>query len=110
MQRRLQLASMVYNWWTDRGTDPASLAAHMLDGSVDALQDFISAPDAVKKAPHSEGAGISAGSLHCSSIPHRNAQTLSYDEFVQEYMAPNLPVMIEVLSFHWRCFHKVPMT
>lgn len=34
-------------------------------------------------------------------VPHRHAQTFSYDEFVRDFMAPNRPVMIQA------CFTKL---
>lgn len=50
LQRRLRIASFVYSFWTKQGTDPARLASRFLDGSVDALQIFISTNDS-KRIP-----------------------------------------------------------
>ncbi|BDA42235.1 2-oxoglutarate and iron-dependent oxygenase JMJD4 [Coccomyxa sp. Obi] len=125
--RRLQLASLVYNSWTGRGTDPASMAARLLDGSVDALEAFVSAANA---SPHDEveqgaaqkGLQSPAASAHgrdeepaahsepqssagrnCQSgIPRRHVDNLTYDAFVLEFMAPNLPVMIEGVTEGWQ--------
>lgn len=101
IRRRLRLASHVYNSWTARGTDPAALAAHLMDGSVEALEKFVTADhnsmhDGAQQAADSIENSFSAFSSQNTDIPRRHAEQLSYDEFVLEYMAPNLPVMIEV--------------
>ena len=95
----------------------------LLDGSVDALEAFVSAASArphddaeqgiaqtrleqsaaraqcgdEEAAAHS-GLQSSAGKTCQSSIPRRHVDNLTYDAFVLEFMAPNLPVMIEVWS------------
>ncbi len=116
--RRLQLASLVYNSWTGRGTDPASMAARLLDGSVDALEAFVCAANAspydeveqraAQKELQSPAASAPCGNEEAASsqssaerncqsgIPRRHMDNLTYDAFVLEFMAPNLPVMIEV--------------
>ncbi|CAL8468075.1 g7614 [Coccomyxa elongata] len=122
--RRLQLASLVYNSWTGRGTDPASMAARLLDGSVDALEAFVCAANASPHDKVEQGAAqkelqLPAASARCgneeaassqssaerncqSGIPRRHVDNLTYDAFVLEYMAPNLPVMIEGVTEGWQ--------
>ncbi len=113
VHRRLHLASLVYNRWTERGTDPAALAARLMDGSVDALEDFVTAaddslPEGTQQSAVSRGSSrepISGSSICNCDIPCRHANELSYDAFVLEYMAPNLPVMIEVRWVWWGAHH-----
>ncbi|KAK9901594.1 hypothetical protein WJX75_003934 [Coccomyxa subellipsoidea] len=107
IRRRLRLASHVYSSWTARGTDPAALAAHLMDGSVEALEEFVTADhnsmhDGAQQAADSIENFFSAFSSQNTDIPRRHAEQLSYDEFVLEYMAPNLPVMIEGATEGWQ--------
>ncbi|EIE20714.1 Clavaminate synthase-like protein [Coccomyxa subellipsoidea C-169] len=65
VHRRLHLASLVYNRWTERGTDPAALAARLMDGSVDALEDFVTAADDSLPEGTQQSAGVTEGWQAC---------------------------------------------
>ncbi|PNH01450.1 JmjC domain-containing protein 4, partial [Tetrabaena socialis] len=48
------------------------------------------------------GGGCAAPPLRYRQLPYRHADELSYDDFVLQYMAPNLPVVIRGATAGWR--------
>ncbi|KAK9826036.1 hypothetical protein WJX74_007138 [Apatococcus lobatus] len=131
-RHKLRTAALVYDVWTEKGKDVSGLAGRLTDGSVNALEAFLqpaSPPQTVhsafqghiaddiaastKVAPDSAGHEAMSGSVpykpfvnggsgNIHSVPRRDANHLSYSDFVREFMAPNLPVIIQGSPQGWR--------
>ncbi|KAL3142171.1 hypothetical protein ABBQ38_002528 [Trebouxia sp. C0009 RCD-2024] len=164
---KLVAASHIYDTWTAKGSDAAALAQRFLDGSIDLLDEFMTAPSsethssntcstdaqtfctpkqqAAKASPeiirelpsqsgsqlHTDGlpSGVCSAELYqptlvqkFQSMPSQDVEcpaatseqqrvakvavlhkdNLNYQQFVENFMEPNLPVMIQGLADHWK--------
>ncbi len=99
-RRKLSIASFVYSSWTANNTALAQLAPRFLDGSVAALESFVQADAAVEPAALPE-VSQPRPTAQRGTVDRRDADTLPYDHFVTEYMAPNRPVVISGCGKDW---------
>jgi hypothetical protein len=88
-KRRQLIARHIHSLWTQGGSDMSGLAEPLFDGRTDALGSYlISSLDF---------------QMHASSkIDRVDCKDLSYDDFVEKYMRPNQPVVIQGLTKGWR--------
>jgi hypothetical protein len=103
---RQDISRWLYHHWTRQGSDEAGLAEPAMDGRLDLLGSYVmgledddaDCEDAVQSAASSEPASPTDTVIH---VPHVHCHDLTYDEFVQTYMFPNQPVVIQGLTETW---------
>ena len=77
----------IYNTLTSHGADESALAPLFFDGRIEALGLLFDG-----------GASSTNKPSYC---PRHDASMLSYDDFLNKYMQPNLPVVIDGLTKNW---------
>jgi hypothetical protein len=92
VKRRQEVATAIHSLWTDGGSDVAGLAGPLFDGRLDALGRFAMLVDFHEEAPEM---------MEIPKIPYRDATTMPYETFRQDFMLPNVPVMIRGLTNTW---------
>jgi Cupin-like domain len=100
-QRRQLIARYIYDVWTQCGSEVNGLAAPILvDGRFDTLSNYVieyySDICDVFSSDHSVCAKT-------TEIDNVDAASLSYDNFCDNYMYRNIPVVINGLSDTWSC-------
>ncbi|GMI13499.1 hypothetical protein TrLO_g4216 [Triparma laevis f. longispina] len=95
------LSTLVYNVWTSEGSDVSALASRFFDGQVDALGLLMylsgSGHDIDEEEIEEDAMAV---------IEREDGDELSYESFVDKYMAPNRPVIITGLTSSWRATHE----
>lgn len=87
---RQKVAHLVFSIWTSNGTNDAGLAEPLLlSNKLEALGQYVMMMD-------EETVDEDVGSINVVS-----AKDLSYSHFVENYMAPNQPVIITGLTEEW---------
>jgi len=88
--RRHSVASIVYDCWVlgEGCSADIALSAHFFDGSYTALELYI-----IEGAPAVE--------LSPCWVKEEATSALSYERFASEYMATNMPVLVEGLTSLW---------
>lgn len=102
-QRRQQIARQVYDVWTRGGADICGLAEPILvDERLDILSSYVIEyyTDVYEERSNSSSVGFADTT---SVIDDVDAGNLSYYNFCENYMYPNIPVMIRGLSDTWEC-------
>ena len=93
VKRRQGIAVLIYDIWTQGGSDDSGLAAPILDGRLDALGRYtmlLDIDDCIHEPTNKKG------------ISYREASCLSYDEFKNDFMFRNLPLIIRGVTDQWR--------
>ncbi|GMI00421.1 hypothetical protein TrVE_jg11456 [Triparma verrucosa] len=93
------LSLLVYNIWTRDGSDDSALAPKFLDGGIDALGllMYLRSGEELDLGEEEEDY-----EEDYAAIEREQASELSYERFVEKYMAPNQPVIITGLTESWR--------
>jgi hypothetical protein len=83
LERRLEVASLIYSSWTERGTDETSLASHFLDGSMEALQNFVTAERHDESMPQhpADGKVMDKHKMQAQTSPLPSMERLNTNHF-----------------------------
>lgn len=95
INRRHEIRKLVYNIWTNNGSDLSGLAAPLTEGRIDQLCDFVLGVE------DDELFTENWNETTIATIDRFNCRDLSYQQFVQNYMKPNQPVIIQGLADGW---------
>ncbi len=101
-QRRQQIARFVYDVWTQGGADVCGLAEPILvDERLDILSSYVI--EYYTEGHEERSSSSFLGCADTSVIDDVGVANLSYHNFCENYMYPNIPVMIRGLSDTWEC-------
>lgn len=95
VRRRQIVGRYIHELWTDGGSDLSGLAFPIFDGRLVALGRYVAFQD--DDADHAitrKGSSPSIDRVQC--------EDMTYDTFIQTYMYPNRPVVIDGLAENWQ--------
>jgi hypothetical protein len=95
VERRQNVAKMIYALWTSKGSDLSLLVEPLLDGRIDALGMYCTFGDDDDDNIDDELNRSYAG------IERVCCRDLSYKDFFSKFMLPNRPVIIQGLTETW---------
>jgi hypothetical protein len=100
IERRQGVSRYIHSLWTMNGSDDSGLAAPFLEGRIDVLGIYVSFEDFKEEWRDAE-----AEAMDCPSntkVDCRNCCDLSYHDFNNNYMIPNMPVILRGLTKTWK--------
>lgn len=92
IQHRQEISRYIYALWTLNGSDESGLAAPLLDSRIDTLGMYVSFADF-----HED-----YDSCSNATVDYCHYSELSYHDFSENYMLPNIPVIIHGLTNTWK--------